>query len=198
MPLSRPAARVPMHTRDIACCGYRRTDGLWDVEARMTDRKGYSVHNDHRTVDAGAPFHDMALRVTVDDTLLIHAIEACIDAGPHRICPSVTPNFQRLVGLRIEAGFGAELRRRLGSTHGCTHLVELFGPLATTTIQTVHPLRRGFPDASVDARPAQIDTCHALAATSEVVAKYWPRFHRRPTSQPAPPDSSPTTAASVA
>jgi hypothetical protein len=25
-----------------------------------------------------------------------------------------------------------ELRRRLGGVHGCTHLVELFGPLATT------------------------------------------------------------------
>jgi Protein of unknown function (DUF2889) len=107
----------------------------------------------------------MALRITVDDTLLIQVIDACIDAGPHRICPSVTPNFQRLLGLRIEAGFGAELRRRLGGVHGCTHLVEL---------------RRGLPGVDGTARPAQIDTCHALAAAGEVVAKYWPRFHRRP------------------
>ncbi len=71
VPPPSPAGRVPVHSRDIACCGYRRTDGLWDIEARMTDRKGYAVHNDYRTVDAGAPFHDMALRVTVDDTLLI-------------------------------------------------------------------------------------------------------------------------------
>jgi hypothetical protein len=168
-----------MHTREVACSGYRRTDGLWDIEARMTDRKGYFVQNDHRTVDAGGLFHDMALRVTVDDTLLIHEIDACIDAGPHRICPSVAPNFQRLVGLRIEAGFGSELRRRLGGVHGCTHLVELFGPLATTAIQTVHPLRRGLSGEDGVARPAQIDTCHALAASGEVVARYWPLFHRR-------------------
>jgi Protein of unknown function (DUF2889) len=82
----------------------------------MTDRKGYAVHNDHRTVDAERLFHDMTLRVTVDDTLLIHSIDACIDAGPHRICPAVTPNFQ--------------------------------------------------------GRPAQIDTCHALSDTGEVVEKY--------------------------
>ena len=179
MPLPFPAPRVPIHTREVTCHGYRRTDGLWDIEARMTDSKSYTVHNDHRTVDAGAPFHDMALRVTVDDTLLIAAVEACIDAAPHRICPAVTPNFQRLVGLRIEPGFASEARRRLGGVHGCTHLVELIGPLATAAIQTIHPLRRGAPCADAAARPTQIDTCHALDATGDVVAKYWPRFHKR-------------------
>lgn len=180
MPLPPAAPRAPMHTREVVCCGYRRIDGLWDIEARMTDRKGYAVHNDHRTVDAGDLFHDMALRITVDDTLLILGIDTCIDAGPHRMCPAVTPNFQRLLGLRIEAGFGAELRRRLGGVHGCTHLVELFGQLATTAIQTIHPLRRNPAGKDCTTRPAQIDTCHALAATGEVVAKYWPRFHQRP------------------
>jgi hypothetical protein len=139
---------------------------MWDIEARMTDRKGYAVQ------------------------LLIHAVNACIDAAPHRICPSVTPNFQCLVGLRIAAGFGAELRRRLGGVHGCTHLVELFGPLATTAIQTVHPLRRGLPEADHASRPVQIDTCYALASNGEVVAKYWPRFYTR-TDQQAIAERSP-------
>jgi len=179
MPLPLSAARSPVHAREVTCHGYRRTDGLWDVEARMIDRKAYSVHNDHRTVAADAPFHDMALRVTLDDTMLIHADEACIEAAPHRICPRAEPNFQRLVGLRIEPGFAAELRARLGGVQGCTHMVELFGPLATSAIQTIHPLRRGVAISDKEARPAQIDTCHALAATGEVVAKYWPRFHQR-------------------
>ena len=59
-----------MHTRDVTCCGYLRNDGLWDIEARMTDRKGYFLQNDHRTLDAGDRFHDMTLCITVDDTLL--------------------------------------------------------------------------------------------------------------------------------
>jgi hypothetical protein len=179
VPLPCPAPRAQVHTRDVICCGYRRTDGLWDVEARMTDRKAYAVCNDHRTVEAGAPFHDMALRVTIDDGLLIHAVDTSVDAAPHQICPVVTPNFKCLVGLRIGAGFGAELRRRLSGVRGCTHLVELFGPLATTAIQTVRPLRREFSGADVEPRPVQIDTCHALAAAGQVVARYWPRFHHR-------------------
>ena len=163
MSLSPPADRTSKHTRDVSVCGYHRSDGLWDIEARMTDRKSYPVRNDHRSLEAGAAFHDMALRITVDDTLVIHDVEASIDAAPHRVCPAVTPDFKRVVGLRIGTGFGKELRQLMGDVKGCTHLVELFGPLATTAIQTVSPLRRG--------------ALYETDARGDVVAKYWPRFH---------------------
>jgi hypothetical protein len=126
----------------------------------------------------GAPFHDMAPRITVDNSLQIHSVEACIDAAPHETCSTVAPNFQYLVELRIEAGFGTELRRHLGGVHGCTHLVELCGPLATAAMQTVQPLRRSSHETGVAKPPPQIGTCHALSANGEVVARYWPRFHR--------------------
>jgi hypothetical protein len=177
MPLPSPVARTAVHTREVVCGGWRRDDGLWDIEAHMTDRKCYATHNDHRSVSAGAPFHAMALRVTMDDALLIHDVSACIDAAPFRLCPAIAREVQCLVGLRIGGGFMTELRRQLGGVRGCTHLVELFGPLATTAIQTVHPLRRTSTGRETD-RPAQIDGCHALAASGEVVAKYWPGFHQ--------------------
>ena len=106
----------------------------------------------------------------------IHAVDASIDAAPHRVCPSIAPNFQRLVGLRIEAGFLADARRLLGGVLGCTHLVELLGPLATTAIQTILPVRGGVAGSKPAERPSQIGTCHALAPSGEVVAKYWPSF----------------------
>ncbi|HEY4044506.1 MAG TPA: DUF2889 domain-containing protein, partial [Rhodopila sp.] len=80
--------------------------------------------------------------------------------------------------LRVGAGFGAALRQRLGGVHGCTHLLELFGQLATTAIQTILARRRSLPDASAASSSPPIDTCHAMPATCEVVAKYWPRLHR--------------------
>jgi len=83
-----------------------------------------------------------------------------------------------VVGLHIAPGFGGELRRRLGGVAGCTHLVELFGPLATAAIQTVQPLRRPAAPQDESARPPQIDTCHALSSGGDVVAKYWPQFFR--------------------
>ncbi len=41
MPLPPPVDREPIHTRRIECTGYRRTDGLWDVEGHLVDTKSY-------------------------------------------------------------------------------------------------------------------------------------------------------------
>src|SRR5207248_4537713 len=106
MPLSPAAPREHLHTRQVECRGFLREDGLWEVEGHMTDVKTYSFPNDERgEVTAGTPVHDMWIRITVDDAMVISAIEAVTDASPFRICPNVTPNFQRLVGLSIRPGF---------------------------------------------------------------------------------------------
>jgi hypothetical protein len=188
MPLSAPNARERLHTREIECQGFKRTDGLWDIEAHMTDRKTYSFPSDERgEVTAGTPIHDMWVRVTLDDDFHIRAIEAVTDASPFQLCPAITPNFQRLVGLRIGPGFNARVRERLGGVEGCTHLVELMGPLATTAFQTIfsakHREQRERGNGSEKAagkphkRPRLIDTCHAFASDSPVTKRNWPEFY---------------------
>jgi Protein of unknown function (DUF2889) len=173
MPLSLSGPREHVHTRHIECRGFHRDDGLWDIEGHLTDVKGYPFKNAHRgEIAPGTPVHGMWLRLTVDDDLTIHAVEAVTDFSPFRTCPEVAPNFERLVGLRIGSGFRKEIRERLGGTQGCTHLVELLGPIATTAFQTVFPIRnRSEAAAQSDGagtadrrRPQLLDTCHALAS----------------------------------
>src|SRR5579859_7583727 len=138
MPLSEPAPREHLHTRQVECLGYLREDGLWDIEGHLTDRKTYSFPSDeHGEVTAGSPVHDMWLRLTLDDEMTIRAVEAVTDASPFRMCPNITPNFQRLVGLQIRPGFLPKVKQLLGGVEGCTHLVELMGPVATTAFQTI-------------------------------------------------------------
>ena len=48
MPLSPAVQREAIHQRDIECHGYRRADGLWDVEGRMVDTKTYAFDNRYR------------------------------------------------------------------------------------------------------------------------------------------------------
>jgi hypothetical protein len=188
MPLSAPALRELLHTRQIECQGFRRTDGLWDIEAHMTDRKSYSFPSDERgEVVAGTPIHDMWVRVTLDDSFLIQAIEAVTDSSPYRLCPAITPNFQRLVGLRIGPGFTRKVKELVGGVEGCTHLVELMGPLGTTAFQTIfsakHRAQRERAEGSESVpeqprkRPRLIDTCHALASDSPVTKRSWPEFY---------------------
>ena len=179
MPLSPPAARQHVHTRQIDCRGFQRDDGLWDIEARIVDTKTYTVPNrDRGQIAAGEALHDMWLRVTLDDDLVIRAIEAVTDASPFTICGQVTPNFQRLVGLSVGAGFTARVKQALGGAEGCTHLVELMRPLATTAYQTLHAHReQKRKAANTGERPRILDTCYALRSDGPVVAREWPEFH---------------------
>ena len=54
--------------------------------------------------------------------------------------PGHHTHFQRLVGLRIKSGWTQKVKELLGGVEGCTHLVELLGPVATTAFQTIYPV----------------------------------------------------------
>ena len=197
MPLSPPVPREVSHTRAITIHGYRRADGLYDIEARLTDTKAYSLANEHRgELPPGTPLHGMWMRITMDETMLIHRCEAVSDATPFAICPSAAVSFSRLTGLRIGRGFLRAAAERVGDTHGCTHLRELLQQIGTTAFQTIHSHRvklrveaeaaRGktVDAATIEAEisdnfggPAAIlNTCLAYAEDSPVVRQKWPKL----------------------
>ena len=119
MPLSPPPERELLHSRDIVLRGYRRADGLYDIEAHLTDTKTYgSANRDRGYIHAGEPIHGMWMRLTVDEQRRIVACEAASDHTPYAICPAAAPNFARLAGLQIKPGFLKEAARRVGGTAG--------------------------------------------------------------------------------
>jgi hypothetical protein len=171
-----------MHTRRIECSGYHRTDGLWDIEARMTDEKHYEISTRERSLIApDERLHDMWLRLTVDDSLTVVDVLASTDAAPFvQSCAEVNPRYGRMKGVRIAPGWTRTVAERLGGVEGCTHLNELLKAMATVAIQTVgyyHYLRpQG--DAPAPSRgalhPALINSCHSYSTQGETVRKYWP------------------------
>jgi hypothetical protein len=53
-------ARDELHARQIDLRGYRRADGLYDVEARLVDTKTEDMTvSDGRVIPSGAPLQDM-------------------------------------------------------------------------------------------------------------------------------------------
>ena len=67
MPLPPPVDRELMHTRDIKLQGFRRADGQMDVEAHLTDTKGFDFSNpDRGAISSGVPFRwrSWAMRVS--------------------------------------------------------------------------------------------------------------------------------------
>lgn len=182
MPLSEPAPREALHTRTIVCQGFRRDDGLWDIEAHLTDAKTYAFPNAYRgDIAPGEPIHDMWLRVTVDSDLVIRAVEAATDASPFAVCPAIAPRFALLEGLTIGPGWTRRVRGLLGGVNGCTHLVELLRTMATVAYQTIWTARRGRNEdpkaAAARTRPAYLDRCHALRRDGPVVREHYPEWY---------------------
>lgn len=164
--LSKAAARDLVHTRQIVCRGYRRADGLWDIEGTMEDSKAYSFANhDRGGIAAGEPLHRMHIRLTLDDDLVVQVAEAVTEAAPYSICGDVTSVFAALVGLQIGPGWRRQVLARMQGVRGCTHLTELLlGPMTTTAVQTILPIRRR--EATADsARPPVPGTCYGRANT---------------------------------
>jgi len=188
MPLSPPAERELIHTRRVECRGYRRADGLWDIEGHLTDVKTHDFHSDERgTIEPGDPIHEMWLRITIDDTFTIVDIEAFTGSSPYRICPAIAPAYATLKGLSIAAGFTRKVKERVGGVHGCTHLTELLGPIATTAFQTIYPLKarehgRRLEHTGEEPRkpPPLLNTCHAFASDGAIVRRLWPKFATGP------------------
>lgn len=184
MPLPEPTARKHMHTRTIDFRGYEREDGLWDIEAHMTDTKTYALKNDWRgTVEVGEPIHEMLLRITIDDSYTIQDVIAQTDNSPFEMCPDIADTYKSLVGIQMGRGWHKAVRMKVGGVKGCTHLTELLFPMATVAMQTIWPLlrhRSQESDSQVDKdkiQPIMIDTCHAWATDSPVVKKNAPDWY---------------------
>jgi len=186
MPLSPPHSRSPVTTRSISCEGFRRDDGLWEVEARLADTRSYEAPTPFReTVPAGEPFHEMWLRLAFDDNREIREIEVAIDSHPFPECPSVQPNFRRLVGLRMGAGFGREVLARVGGEEGCTHVLTLITNLAAVAVQTLGSQIRWNDRASAervygldkDGRPPVVGACRGYGRSGEMVRRIYPEFY---------------------
>ncbi len=186
MPLTEPMPREPLHLRDIELRGYRRDDGLFDIEAQLTDTKTYAFSNSDRgQIEPGVPLHRMLARMTLNTEMVITAFEAVTELGPYAICPTAAPNFARLAGLKVGRGFLKAANERVGGVHGCTHLRELLGQMGTVAFQTLFAVRikretasnAERPSIEKPSRPMVLGTCLAYAPDSPVVARQWPQFY---------------------
>lgn len=176
MPLPPCVPRDALHLRRIELRGYRRVDGLYDIEAHMVDTKTEALTvGGWRVVAPGEPVHDMSIRLVVDEDLNVMDILASTDASPYGICSDATSTLQCMKGMRIGPGWSKAIREQLGGRKGCTHLTELLKPLATVAFQTLWKVRENQP-AAVDSsgKPRKINSCHTYASDREVVQVRWP------------------------
>lgn len=182
MTLSTPVSRRALrHSRVIDVQAYLRDDGLWDIDARITDIKSFDATLASGPRPAGAPLHDLHLRITVDRELTIVEAEAASDSVPYPgFCDTIGPAYQALIGLNLLKNFRRDLKERLAGIAGCTHLTELAQVLPTAAVQAfagdVWSTRDGANADLPHEKPFQLDKCHALRTDGGAVAQYYPRW----------------------
>lgn len=176
------ASRVLKHRRAIDVQVYARNDGLWEVDATVTDTKTRDVPMAQGLRPAGVPIHELHLRLVVNAGLDI------LQAGSHSQwvpytghCGEHGDAYEKLAGLNLMQDFRRNVAALVGGMRGCTHLTELAQVLPTAVIQAfageVIDTRGHAPGAT---RPFQIDRCHALRSEGEIVRTHFPRWHRQP------------------
>lgn len=177
MPLSSAAPRKRLHERNARYEGFARDDGLFDLEAHLTDVKDHDQTLLSGVRRAGEPVHDMWVRLTIDRSFTIHAIEAKTDAMPYPGgCNRIEDAYRRLIGANLLEGFRKTLHDTFGGIRGCTHLTELLGYLPTAAVQMFAGLKQREDEG--EHKPFQLDRCHALDTRSDVVRRYYPKWYR--------------------
>jgi hypothetical protein len=203
MPLSTPVSRQLRHRRAIHAEAYERTDGLWDIEACLTDQKPRDVALASGVRPNGLPIHELWLRITIDRKLTVVDAEASSDWVPYPgQCEASNPAYRSLIGLNLLSNFRRDTARLFGGIGGCTHLTELCAVLPTAAIQAFagdvwntgsggpgesRPAGKASDDGvagtagdtrrSTDQPPFQLGRCHALRFDGEAVRQFYPRWH---------------------
>ena len=178
MPLSVPFPRKASHIRRVTYQGYEREDGLWDMEAELHDSKAHDMPSFRRQGVrlAGDPIHHMWLRVTIDRQLVVHAIEAAMDAHPLQDCPQARPALQGMVGACMARGWRQAIAQHLGGVASCTHLREVLFNMATAAFQT---LPAAFGGGDPDTPPRHLGQCTGWDFEGNGVKEYFPQFYGR-------------------
>jgi hypothetical protein len=184
-----PVPRRPVHTRRTSFEGFLREDGLWDLDCTLSDTKSDPIQMRERgLLPAGEPIHLLRVRLTLDDSLTIRAVQTAAIDTPFDECqlPAAAP-MQKLVGLTMGPGWRKAIEGAIGGVGGCTHLRELVFNAATAAFQMIPHYRAtqgGRKDdmAALNSGrpPFYMGQCMTWSFEGPVVQRLAPQFYRGP------------------
>jgi hypothetical protein len=185
--LPTPSPRKLSHTRTVVYSGFEREDGMWDIEAALTDVKTYNfVIPSQGPREAGQPIHGLNIRLTVDDQFIIHEVFTDMAHIPHPECDQAPQGMHLLIGCHLGSGWRKAIDARIGGTAGCTHLREMLFNMATAAYQTIPSARQfrnqqaGLPDEVPTTPPPHVGKCMSWALAGSVVQRHYPMFYQKP------------------
>jgi hypothetical protein len=168
----------PLHQRDYAVRAWALDESTVLIRGAVMDIRPSEVvaeQVEEFGVSAGAqrplPVHHMVVDLHVGfPDMTIQRADVVFEVHPQPGCPSIAPDYQRLVGLSISRGFTHKVRELFGGPRGCTHTTALLQAMAPVALQSVFSMRgpRRRQDGPASASPFMRDTCHVWSSEGEL------------------------------
>jgi hypothetical protein len=124
-----------LHSRTYEVKAYRKDANTMMLRGVVRDVKpaGLYVADDPEPLT----IHHMVLDLDISfPSMEIVRVEVVFEDFPHATCPTIVPEYQKLVGLSIARGFTHTIRDLFGGPRGCTHVLALLQAMAPVTNQT--------------------------------------------------------------
>jgi hypothetical protein len=177
-PADDGVTREELHTREITLRGWKRSDGLYEIEARLVDSKPFDFRpvSGDRVIGARAPIHDMGVRIIHDDSMTVRDVIAVGNALPYGECVKGPATLKSLIGLSMTKGWTTETRKRLAGAASCAHLAGLMTPMAAAAFQSMVALRIESGEGGHGHKP-NVDSCIAYSRHGELMRTRYPAFY---------------------
>ena len=161
------SAPVELHERTVVI----------DAEPVSADRLRIRAElRDVRKIDLGeilgrlrppGVVHHMILEAVLDEELVVRAIDARMETIPFEPsertwgegCRHILPNYQRLVGTRIDAGYALHVNETVGGPLGCFHILSMAQCLPLAVRAASGRLCGGALRAPSSGRKTVLDSC---------------------------------------
>jgi len=174
-----------LHTRNIEVTIYDYDGQRIIAEGFFKDDRFQETHLiTGETFPRGA-IHHMAIRLLVNSSnFLIEDIEVDLLSVPRQVCLETIDCLAPLKGLAVTKGFTSKVKKLVGGTKGCTHLLELLLAMAPVIFQGFAALQSQKPaafDSDLLKMMSQslINTCHAWREDGPVVEKLKKKLYKK-------------------
>ena len=167
----------PVHTRHIDIRTFDLGTGAIVVEGTLKDDRLFATYPMTGERRPPGTVHHMTLRMRVTGPeMTIDAVDTDLAAVPRDGCPEAASSLEKIVGLRIAAGFTERVKAQIGGARGCTHLVALLLAMAPAAVQGFWSAVSTEPvDPAVYGEKALVlltDTCRVWRRNGPLMTEY--------------------------
>jgi hypothetical protein len=174
-----------LHTRNIEVTIYDYDGHRIIAEGFFQDDRFQETHLiTGETFPIGA-IHHMAIRLLVNcSDFLIEDVEVDLLSVPRQVCLETIDCLAPLKGLTVTKGFTSKVKKIVGGTKGCTHLLELLLAIAPVIFQGLAAQQSQKPSAFEFDQvkmmsQSLVNTCHAWREDGPVVEKLKKKFDKK-------------------